>query len=205
MDLLEQRLFSYSRKIRFLKKYLYSTNYSWISTKPINLWTQFIEGTAFRHILYHGSNIAFDKISLSKSRNRRDFGRGFYCTISEEQAAEWAKRMYIRNFSGKQYVYQYIFHESGELKIKHFTELDTDWLEFMKDNRTKDDIQHSYDVVIGPVVDNNMMDTVQLYISGTLEAYEAAYKLRYNKFSNQVSFHTEKALKHLFFENCKEV
>lgn len=27
-------------------------------------------------VVYHGSNIAFDQIDLSKSHNRRDFGRG---------------------------------------------------------------------------------------------------------------------------------
>ena len=35
-------------------------------------------------VLFHGSNIAFDKIDLNKSHNRRDFGRGFYCTVLEQ-------------------------------------------------------------------------------------------------------------------------
>ncbi len=33
---------------------------------------------------------------------------------------------------------------------------------------------------------------------------EAVERLRYNKVNNQVSFHTEKALKHLYFELIKE-
>ena len=37
--------------------------------------------------LYHGSNAVFDEISLEKSRNRRDFGRGFYTTTVREQAS----------------------------------------------------------------------------------------------------------------------
>lgn len=51
-------------------------------------------------ILFHGSNIAFDKIDLKKSHDRRDFGRGFYCTVLESQAVEWARRLYLRSHSG---------------------------------------------------------------------------------------------------------
>ncbi|MDR3224721.1 MAG: DUF3990 domain-containing protein [Clostridiales Family XIII bacterium] len=38
-------------------------------------------------ILYHGSNQLFDTVDLSKSRDKRDFGRGFYTTTIREQAA----------------------------------------------------------------------------------------------------------------------
>lgn len=51
-------------------------------------------------VLYHGSNIAFEKIDLTKSHDRRDFGRGFYCTVLESQAEEWARRLYLRSHKG---------------------------------------------------------------------------------------------------------
>ena len=51
-------------------------------------------------VLFHGSNIAFDKIDLNKSHDRRDFGRGFYCTVLESQALEWARRLYLRSHNG---------------------------------------------------------------------------------------------------------
>lgn len=156
-------------------------------------------------VLYHGSNIAFDRIDLSKSHNRRDFGRGFYCTILEKQAQEWAHRLYMRNFSGGEYVYQYIFRQTEGIKIKRFYALNAEWLDFIKSNRIKGGIQHSYDVVIGPVADDNTMETVQLYMSGILKVNEAVERLRYNKVNNQVSFHTPLALKHLQLECRKEV
>ena len=156
-------------------------------------------------LLYHGTNAVFDQIDLSKSHNRRDFGRGFYCTILEKQAQEWAHRLYMRNFSGGEYVYQYVFHQTDDLKIKHFNALDTEWLEFVKSNRIKGGTQHSYDVVIGPVADDNTMETVQLYMSGILKADEAVERLRYNKVNNQVSFHTPLALKRLQYECRKEI
>jgi hypothetical protein len=38
--------------------------------------------------LYHGSNCLFEKIDLSKSKDKRDFGKGFYTT---EMALELLK------------------------------------------------------------------------------------------------------------------
>ncbi len=111
----------------------------------------------------------------------------------------------MRQFSGGEYVYQFVFHQTEDLKVKHFNALDENWLEFIKENRIKGGIQHKYDVVIGPVADDNTMETVQLYMSGILKADEAVKRLRYNKVNNQVSFHTPKALKHLYFEERREV
>lgn len=148
-------------------------------------------------ILYHGTVYDFETIDLQKSHNRRDFGRGFYTTILERQAKEWAYRMQLRMKTENHYVYQYVFNEMSDLKVKRFYALNEEWLEFIKENRAKGDIQHGYDVVIGPVADDNTMETVQLYISGVLTAKEAVERLRYSKINNQVSFHTEKALGYL--------
>ena len=72
-------------------------------------------------------------------------------------------------------------------------------MEFIKENRSRGGLQHDYDVVIGPVADDNTMETVQLYIAGILHAEEAVNRLRCNKVNNQVSFHTQKALEYLRF------
>ena len=173
--------------------------------ETLNYVEEIIAEDAPELVLYHGSNIAFDKIDLTKSRNRRDFGRGFYCTVLENQAEEWARRLYLRSHKGGRYVYRYLFRQTDNLKIKHFSALDQEWLEFIKENRTKGGVQHSYDIVIGPVADDNTMETVQLYLSGILKAEEAVERLRYNKVNNQVSFHTPLALQHLTLESRKEV
>lgn len=94
---------------------------------------------------------------------------------------------------------KFLFAENEELKIKRFDSLSIEWLEFIKANRSRGRLQHDYDVVIGPVADDNTMETVQLYIAGILNAEEAVNRLRYNKVNNQVSFHTQKALEYLRF------
>lgn len=164
---------------------------------------EFVEKALFDEskelVLYHGTAADFERISLRKSHNRRDFGIGFYTTILEKQAKEWGYRLSLREKKKQYYVYQYIFRESDNLRVKRFNALDKEWLEFIKENRSKGGLQHYYDVVIGPVADDNTMETIQLYLTGILTANEAVERLKYNQVNNQVSFHTEKALRSLQF------
>ncbi|MDE7404795.1 MAG: DUF3990 domain-containing protein [Lachnospiraceae bacterium] len=156
---------------------------------------QIIEEDAHKLIIYHGTTKYFDEIDLSKSHNRRDFGIGFYTTILENQAKEWAYRQSLREKKSTYYVNQYSYEENSALRIKKFNGLTKEWLEFIRENRSKGGLQHNYDVVIGPVADDNTMETIQLYISGILNVKEAIERLRYNKVNNQVSFHTEEGVK----------
>lgn len=149
--------------------------------------------------IYHGSTYNFSKIDLSKSHDRRDFGKGFYTTILDQQARQWAYRLALRNHRNKYYVYKYCFVDDTDLNIKRFDLLNEEWLEFVKDNRFKGGLQHNYDVVIGPVADDNTMMTVQLYVMGVINADEAVHRLKFAKVNNQISFHTEKALSYLQF------
>ena len=40
--------------------------------------------------LYHGTNVDFDEIDLSKSKPNKDFGKGFYLSDNYEQALNMA-------------------------------------------------------------------------------------------------------------------
>ena len=42
--------------------------------------------------VYHGSYASVKEPKLVQSKNTKDFGNGFYCTIIREQAERWAKR-----------------------------------------------------------------------------------------------------------------
>ena len=145
-------------------------------------------------VLYHGSDSIFDGIDLSKSHNYRDFGKGFYTTVLESQATEWAYRLSLRNGKNRYYVYKFLYTLVDSLRIKHFDSMTVEWLDFIKQNRSDGGIQHDFDIVIGPVADDKTVQTVQLYLLGTITADEAMNRLRYNKVNNQVSFHSEKVL-----------
>ena len=152
-----------------------------------------------RLTLYHGSNQLFNNVDLSKSKNNRDFGCGFYLTTLPEQAAAWAENMYIRYGGKGRFVYEYSFEEDSALSIKRYNGLSREWLEMIKENRTKGGIQHKYDVVCGPVANDNTMRTIALYIAEIYTEEMALERLRFFSANDQVSLHTEEALKHLSF------
>lgn len=148
-------------------------------------------------VVYHGSCYVFENIDLTKSHDRRDFGKGFYTTILKTQSKEWAYRLSLREKKKSFYIYEYLLTEDQSLRVKRFDSLNKEWLEFIKENRSKGGIQHDYDLVIGPVADDNTMETVQLYIANILTVDEAVSRLRYNQVNNQVSFHTQRSLEYL--------
>ena len=96
--------------------------------ETLNYVEEIITENASELVLYHGSNIAFEEIDLEKSHDRRDFGRGFYCTVLETQAEEWASRLYLRTHKGGRYVYRYLFRQTDDLKIRHFPSLNNKWV-----------------------------------------------------------------------------
>ena len=60
-------------------------------------------------ILYHGSNHDFNSVDLLKSKDRRDFGKGFYTTTLKEQAQQWGYTMFNR-FGGEGiFIYEFQF------------------------------------------------------------------------------------------------
>ena len=148
-------------------------------------------------IVYHGTSFLFDTIDLTKSKNKRDFGQGFYTTTIQAQAEAWAKNIALRNKSAVAYVYVYEFTFSEALECKIFEGLTAEWLDFIKANRALGGIQHKYDVVIGPVADDNTMLTVNRYMNGTYTAEEALQRLAYYKVNDQVCLNTRKALDYI--------
>jgi hypothetical protein len=140
--------------------------------------------------------VAFDDVLLSKSKDKRDFGRGFYTTTIRKQAEQWANSL-VKRYGGEKYVYTFDFICSDSLKIITFDGLTFEWLEMIKDNRVFGGIRHDYDIVIGPVANDNTMPTIALYIDGTLSVEATLVQLAYFKANNQVSFHTEQALRSL--------
>jgi hypothetical protein len=147
--------------------------------------------------LYHGSNVVFDDVSLAKSRDRRDFGRGFYMTTIREQAGQWAKSLFERYQGSGKYLYVFGFGFDESLSVKEFEGLTLEWLDFVKDNRIFGGTNHDFDVVKGPVANDNTMPTIALYVDGTLGAEATLAQLAYYKANDQVSIHTERALKRL--------
>ena len=71
--------------------------------------------------LYHGTNMDFDNIDLTKSKPNKDFGQGFYLSDNRWQAEELAAAR-VALTGGEVVVLEYDFDEvlldSGALRVK---------------------------------------------------------------------------------------
>lgn len=155
--------------------------------------------------LYHGTNVKFDQVDLSFSKDKRDFGKGFYTTTFREQAEGWAENMYIRYGGEGRFVMEFKLQLAEELSIMKYPGLTGEWLSMIKDNRLYGGIQHTFDIVIGPVADDNIMRTIALYVAGIYNQETALEQLRPFQAHDQISLHTQKALKYLIYLGRKEL
>ena len=143
-------------------------------------------------ILYHGSNIAVTQPQIIVSNRALDFGAGFYTTSSEEQAVRWAKLQALRRGKGTPTVSVYEFDDTkaADLAILCFPSADVDWLRYVTDNRKSAYSGEKYDVVIGPVANDNTMPVISDYMAGTINVETALILLKPQKLADQYAFLT---------------
>lgn len=157
--------------------------------------------------LYHGSTVAVRKPSLRPGRPNADFGKGFYTTSNLEQAVRWAHIKQEREETERAVVSIYEFDESllenPDLIIRQFTGADEPWLYFVTDCRKSR--PHEFDLVQGPVANDKVFTTVNLFESGVLSAEAAILQLKAYKTYDQLSFHTDRVIKTLNFVESIEV
>ena len=150
--------------------------------------------------LYHGSNTKIEKIDLSKCRPYKDFGQGFYLTEIKEQAEKMASRT-AHIYEGEPIVTEFEFDESAltKLSVKQFDGPNEEWALFVLANRSKENQQptHSYDIVIGPVADDDIAQLFRNFNDGYINLTMLVEGLKYKKVSSQYFFHTEAATKYL--------
>lgn len=157
--------------------------------------------------LYHGSIVSVRKPFLGRGRSNADFGKGFYTTSNLEQAVRWANIKKEREEAEKAIVSVFEFDESllgnPEWSIRHFNGADEEWLYFVVDCRKS--IKHNFDLVLGPVANDKVFTTVNLFESGVLDAQAAILQLKAYKTYDQISFHTSRAIMSLRFVESFEV
>lgn len=141
--------------------------------------------------VYHGSSVKIELIDLSKCRIGTDFGQGFYVTKLLEQAKQWAK---IRSRHSKTdgIVTEFDFID-GEISkqicnIKNFDECNEEWLDFVVENRNSTSLKHNYDIVEGPVADDDITEKINEYIDGRIEKKNFLNDLTFRRPNHQICF-----------------
>ena len=98
--------------------------------------------------------------------------------------------------------YKYDESREVELKILKFDSYSEEWLDFILDCRSGNDLT-DYDLVAGGVANDKVFNTVELFFDGLIDKTEAINRLRYEKPNMQMCFRTEKALSLLHFEGSE--
>lgn len=150
--------------------------------------------------LYHASNL---EVKCPKIINRivtLDFGVGFYTTSNREQAEEFAAKVFERRRKeGAPVVNVYDFDERiGGLNMLVFDSPSDEWLDFVVHNR-RFGRQESYDLIIGPVANDDVFSVIMLYERNLLTKDEAIKKFKVKTLYNQYLFCSENALTTLSF------
>jgi hypothetical protein len=143
--------------------------------------------------IFHGSNVVVEKPQIIVSGFYKDFGFGFYCTSIERQAKKWAQTK-----KGDSFVSVYNYLPTDELKVLSFPVMTDEWLDFVVACRRG--IKHEYDIVEGPMADDQIWDYVEDFIEGniTREAFWVLAKFKYP--THQIVFCTQKSLDSIVFE-----
>ena len=148
-----------------------------------------------------------EKPDLGLSRKNLDFGTGFYTTVNREQAVDFARKVMIRKEQKNQFVSVYDFDAQAvesDLDILRFPSPDKLWLDFVRQNRRGTYTGKQYDLIIGPVANDDVYATLIVYEQGILSIEQALEALKVKKLYSQYVFKTEKALTLLRYVNSFE-
>ena len=157
--------------------------------------------------VYHGSYLEVSVIDLTKSEIGRDFGRAFYVTKLRKQAEFWAKRKgRVNNTNG--IVTEYTFYENAfenfNLNVLRFDGYSEAWLDFVVVNRSPNALPHDYDIVEGPVANDDIAQRIFTYLAGGISKKEFLEELKFkHQQSHQIAFCTLASLQMLEWVNKK--
>ena len=147
--------------------------------------------------VYHGSYTVVKEPKVVKSRNTKDFGNGFYCTIIREQAERWARRYETPMVNA------YTVRMDESLKILEFSDMTEEWLDFIIDCRHGK--THDYDIVIGAMANDQIYNFIADYMDGIITREQFWVLARFKYPTHQINFCTPKAIECLEFVSSEEV
>ena len=153
-------------------------------------------------ILYHGSDVEVKEPMLLKVQRELDFGKGFYTTSDLEQAARWAERTAKRRGESNAFVTVYEVNEDElkNIRLLSFDSPNVEWLNFVVKNRKGEYIAGDWDIISGPVADDQTAQVIDLYLEGAYDEEEAIRRFLTQRLKDQYTFKTNEALKLLIFK-----
>ena len=157
--------------------------------------------------VYHGSIAEIKSPDLNHSKRFLDFGPAFYVTTFREQAEHWALRKHSRASSSSApvvNVYE-LDDDFSAFSVLRFDGVDVAWLDFVCNCRDGNNVDSSYDVIIGRVADDDVFRTIQSYRQGDITKTRAIELLRFARPNDQLALRTERVITAnlRFVESCR--
>lgn len=170
-------------------------------------------------ILYHGSERIIEIPTYGMGKKNNDYGRGFYCTESEELAKEWACAHNKNGFANK---YELDMEGLNVLYLNSDEYIILNWLAVLTKNRTywengtvsemaKKYIAENfmidtseYDIIIGYRADDSYFSFAQDFASGAISYRQLSEAMRLGKLGEQIVLVSEKAFEHIRFISFSE-
>ena len=155
---------------------------------------------------YHGTNMIIDLINLERSRNRVDFGKGFYLTDKIGTAQIWAIRKVELEGEGIPTILCYEI-DTGlyDLYGQRFPDGPSiEWLNFICSNRRGNpttisikEPRHGFNWVSGAIADDKVVDLVSEYLRNETSGEEAIRRAKALPKTFQLSLHTDDAISYV--------
>ena len=145
-------------------------------------------------ILYHTSNSEIRVPDIRHGRVNADFGQGFYLTPDQDFGCRWAWQDTVLN--------RYEL-DMTRLRVHTFSRA-ADWFEYIFHNRRAEDLIDA-DVVIGPIANDTIFETLGIISSGYLKPEEALQLLMIGPEYTQVAIKTQKAADQLKWIGAEKI
>lgn len=149
--------------------------------------------------LYHVGYYEIKEPDIHYGRKNADFGQGFYTTPDKEFAYRWAKES-----PGKKTIINEYELDVDGLAVKTLIR-DEEWFEYIYGNRHRKPDEMAADVIIGPIANDIIYDTLGITTSGFLSKEESMKLLMIGPEYVQVVIKTEKANTHLKWLSSEEI
>ncbi len=149
--------------------------------------------------VFHTGNLIIEHPDVHYGRTNADFGQGFYVTPDAEFASRWAKWKKDETTI----VNHYTLDLEG-LKIQRFTR-SSDWFHYIFQTRRSYEDDLDADVVVGPIANDTIFDTLGIFTSGFLSDELALELLQVGPEYIQIALKTKKAAEHLTWSESTEL
>ena len=149
--------------------------------------------------VYHGTNVRFEWIDLSKSNPNNDFGQGFYVTAIKQHAEQRAQDIADR-FGGEPVIMEFEFDEKyltdSNFRTLVFESPSREWVEFVMKNRDRTMAKpiHHFDIVAGPIADDKMRRQFDRYEMKEITMEQLIRKITYREPTHQIMLGTQAAV-----------